>query len=93
MDLERSVSPSEKLGSLEDEKRHELELNFSDERLERLVRVLRTSLDGPLGQLFYSERADFLVRVAFCVWRRYLKNQLQQMNFAWQQRLVGEFAV
>ncbi|EAR94374.2 hypothetical protein TTHERM_00049190 (macronuclear) [Tetrahymena thermophila SB210] len=89
MNLERTFG-RDQIKTLEDEKRVELDLVYDINKLEELIKTVKDTLVGPLGQQFYVERKDFLCNLAFYIWNKYITSQLYQIEFVYEQRLCEE---
>lgn len=63
-ELEKSAN-KEKVSTPEDECLLQLKINYDFGLLEGLVKVVRSSLEGPLGADFYEQRKDFLEQLCF----------------------------
>ena len=78
-DLEKSYSGIKPV-TLEDERRIELGLIFDLAKLSSLQSKLKSSLEGPLGEVFYNSRKDFLSHLIFYLWNKYYNTQMIQIE-------------
>ena len=90
-DLEKSFG-NNKIASCEDEKKLELDLNYDAKLLKNLIKSIKSSMEGPLGQQFYQERKDFLMQLAIHVWNKYFISQLYQIEQVHELRISKEIA-
>jgi len=90
-DLEKSFG-NNKIVTIEDEKSLELDLNYDSKLLKTLIKSIKGSLEGPLGQQFYLERKDFLMQMAIYVWNKYFVSQLYQIEQVHELRISKEIA-
>lgn len=90
-DLEKSYG-NNKITSIEDEKRLELDFNYDLKFLRTIIKTIKGSLEGPLGQQFYIERKDFLMQLGIFVWNKYFVSQLYQIEQVHELRISKEIA-
>lgn len=90
-ELEKSYA-NNKITTLEDEKRLELDFNYDIKLLKNLIKTIKSTLEGPLGQQFYSERKDFLNQLAIYLWNKFFVSQLYQIEQLHELRISKEIA-
>lgn len=90
-ELEKSYA-NNKIATLEDEKRLELDFNYDIKLLRNLIKSIKSSLEGPLGQQFYAERKDFINQLAIYLWNKFFVSQLYQIEHLHELRISKEFA-
>lgn len=78
-ELEKSYSGVKPV-TLEDERKIELGLIFDLAKLSSLQNKLKSSLEGPLGEVFYNARKDFLGHLIFYLWNKYYNTQMIQIE-------------
>lgn len=90
-ELEKSYA-NNKIATLEDEKRLELDFNYDIKLLRNLIKSIKSSLEGPLGQQFYAERKDFMNQLAIYLWNKFFISQLYQIEHLHELRISKELA-
>ena len=65
---------------MEQIKSSELAIEFDQALLEKMFRDVKSALEGPLGSLFYDDRKEFLILLMFYIWKKYMVNQLYQID-------------
>ena len=84
--LEKSLS-KEKPQTTEEVRRQELNITYDIQKLENLFSNIRCCLEGPLGSAFYETRKEFLILLCFYLWKKYMVNQMQQINYLLDQSI------
>ena len=93
MDLYQMEKTKVQPSGVEGIKAQELAIEFDQTLLERIFRNVKSALEGPLGASFYKDRKEFLVQLMFFLWKKYMVNQLSQIDHLLDQVLQGEISI
>jgi hypothetical protein len=88
-ELEKSYK-GPKVTSEEEELKAYLDVNFDIEKFKELAILIKKALDGPLGDYFFENRKDFLIKLAFYVWKKYIVSAIHQIDILYELRLTEE---
>lgn len=88
-EVERTYQGS-KVTNENEEIKAQLDVNYDLQKFKELATIIKQSLEGPLGDYFYDARKDFLVKLAFYIWKKYLVSSLHQIDTAYELRITEE---
>lgn len=77
LQLQESLASEKKVNSVKAQRELELDINYDIGLLDALQKEIKESLEGELGQMFYRERIDMLLKIGFEIWRDFIMNQLR----------------
>jgi len=90
-EVEKSYKGS-KVSNEDEEIKAHLDVNYDIDKLKDLAKVVKNSLDGPLGDYFYEARKDFLIKFGFYIWKKYLISSLFQIDTLYELRITEEIS-
>jgi len=74
----------------EEELRSELDIRFDFKAFEFFFNTLYQCLEGDLGNQFFQVKTDFLMKLSYFIWKKYIVQAIVQQHHIYEMKLQDE---
>ena len=71
----------------EEELRSELDIRFDFKVFEFFFNTLYQCLEGDLGNQFFEQKTDFLMKLSYFIWKKYIVQAIVQQHHIYEMKL------